>query len=118
MRFNTNLLAGLLLTGVLALAPANSFARGEVGEVAVATVEGFTAGLAPVESGLWCMDSTDRTRKGAVVMMHLVMMALDRIIGTLGITGISVRLIMGSTTIPARTMTMAAPWMCNRHRMM
>jgi hypothetical protein len=52
MRFIKNLLAGLLLTGVLALAPPNSFARGGGGGAAVGTLEGFTAGLAAAESGV------------------------------------------------------------------
>jgi hypothetical protein len=56
MKFITNLLVGLLLTGVLALAPANSFARGggggggHLGEAA-ATWERFKADLAATETG-------------------------------------------------------------------
>jgi len=128
MRFITNLLAGLFLTGVLALAPTNSFARGGGGGggghfgggggghflEAPATLEG----LAAAEARLWRMDSTDRSRRGGVVMVRGIMMAVGRIIRTLGTMGIPDHLITGSTTIPARTMTTATPLMCNRHRVM
>ena len=70
-----------------------------MGEVEVATLEGFTAGLAAAEARLWRM-------------------AVGRIIRTLRTTGIPDHLITGSTTIPARTMTTATPLMCNRHRVM
>lgn len=45
-------------------------------EEAVATLEGFTAGLAAVESGLWRTDSTDRSRRGDVVMARGIIRTL------------------------------------------
>jgi hypothetical protein len=47
-----------------------------------------------------------------------IMMAVGRIIRTLGTTGITVHLITGSLTMSARTMTIATPSMCSRHRVM
>jgi hypothetical protein len=52
MRFNRNLFAGLLLTGVLALAPANSFARGGGGGHGGGFHDGFgTSGIGGVAHG-------------------------------------------------------------------
>src|ERR1700686_931321 len=89
-----------------------------LGEVAAATLEGFMAGLAAADSGLWDMRSTNPSRRGGVVLVRGIMMAVGRIIRTLGTTGITVHLITGSMTMPARTMTIATPSMCSRHRVM
>jgi hypothetical protein len=81
---------------------------------APATLEGFTAGLAAGEARLWRMDSTNRWRRGGVVMVRSIMMAVGRITRT---TGIPDHLVTGSTTIPTG-MTKATPLMCNRHQVM
>ena len=48
------------------------------------------AGLAAADSGLWDMRSTDPSRRGGVVLLRGIMMAVGRIIRTLGTTGITI----------------------------
>ena len=95
MRFLTTFLAGLLLIGTLALAEGVGPATLEevVILAAAATLEGFMARLAAADPGLWDM----------------------RIPGT---TGITVHSMMVSMIMPALTMTITTPPMCNRRRAM
>jgi len=63
-----------------------------VGTLAAAsTLAVFTAG-----SGLWRMASTDRSRRGNMVSVRGILMAVGRVIRTIGITGITVHLLTGS----------------------
>ena len=69
MRFIKNLLAGMLLTGVLVLASPNSFARGGGGAVVntlevAAMLEGFTAGLAAANRGCGAWIPADKLAQG------------------------------------------------------
>ena len=124
MRLVTNFIAGLLLTGILALAPATHSVTEEVGAAADtlgrggghfggfhggfgsrgvgAVGQGFHGPIAQGGrgSGPWHYDGG---------WSHHC---------TLGTTGITVHLITGSMTMPARTMTIASPSMCSRHRVM
>jgi hypothetical protein len=125
MRLMTNFIAGLLLTGILALAPATSFAHGgggggggHFGGGGGGHFGGVMAGLSAADSVLWDMRSTDPSRSGGVILVRGIMMAVGRIIRTLGTTDITVHWITGSITMPARTMTIATPSMCSRSRVM
>jgi hypothetical protein len=111
MRFITNLLAGLFLTGVLALATPNSFARegggggggpfggGGGGHFGGAGhVGGFHGGFGSGGSAAVAHGFYEPMAQGGVVMVRGIMMAVGRITRT---TGIPDHLVTGSTTIPA-----------------
>lgn len=115
MRFTKSLLAGLLLTGLLAIAPDKSFAHGG----AAVTLEGVEE--APTLEGfMLALPATD-SRGADAVTLGGIMEPVGTAMGTVGITGITDRsitnhLIMGSMILMAmftRTMTMTAPSMRN-----